>query len=390
MASHGAFDAGPSALHVQVGALEVKLAAEEQVLRDARAREAVEGGNVLAGDRLANARLCRDNARQEAQRAQTKLSAMMVKRRACSRKLDKLLIKQNQKQAAVSDPGLALPSVALRGGSDEAASEEIRALMKENKELEEALAQHHGTRLHLEKLQNEKRDMARRIKELKHEDKLIKDQIAMKTTELRELQESIKPSPVRQRYEAEVARLRKQINAHSAVRTAAEREAAVHAKRLLRVRSVLGAFLKNEGLKPQQPLPVADEALAQKLCEHVVALAEKVRSLERTVGAREERAAALESQSAQAAAQLKKLVARRGAAQRKNAVGMLTEPIAEVETPGGQPTEPARVEVRRGKTKAKPTGCGGEEPKAPSAAHQSAPDMPTLEPDLDASAAVAA
>ena len=199
--------------------------------------------------------------------------------------------------------------------------------MRQNKELEEQLAQHQGTRIHLEKLQNEKRDMARRIKELRAEEKLITDQLEMKKAEHAELQEQIKPSPIRARYEADVARLRKEVSAHTAARTHAEREAAVHSKRLLRVRAVLTTFLKAEGLKPQQPLPPANDELAARLADHVLALAEKVRTLERTIGGREEKAKELQASSAQAAEELKRLVARRGKEQRKitAAAGLLTE-----------------------------------------------------------------
>ena len=68
-----------------------------------------------------------------------------------------------------------------------------------------------------------------------------------------------------------------------------------------------------------------DDALSGRLADYVTSLAERVRTLERTVGGREERVATLEMECAQAAEELKRLVARRGAAQRRTAAaGMLT------------------------------------------------------------------
>ena len=48
------------------------------------------------------------------------------------------------------------------------------------------------------------------------------EQLEMKRRELQELQEQVKPSPMRARYEADVARLRAEIHRSSAARTAAE------------------------------------------------------------------------------------------------------------------------------------------------------------------------
>ena len=56
---------------------------------------------------------------------------------------------------------------------------------------EEALAQHQGTKLHLEKLQNEKHDARRRIQELKQEDKDVREQLQIKRKELQELEEMV-------------------------------------------------------------------------------------------------------------------------------------------------------------------------------------------------------
>lgn len=306
----------------QIAALQSKLDAQQALLRDWRTRELAEG-NRPPEELLADARRRRDAARKAVQALQSKHHALQAERREKSTKLDKLLAKQKS-AAKIANPELALPSLALRGGGDDDAVREIQALMKENQELEESLKQHQGTRLHLEKLQNEKRDASRRVKDLRAEEKVLREQLEIKKSELTELQEQMKPSPVRARYEADVSRLRKEINASSAARTDAERKAGVHSKRLMRVRQVLGGFLKAEGVKAQQPLPAADEALAARLADHIAALAEKVGALERTVSAREEKAAALQASSTQAAEELKRLVARRGKEQRR-AVGLLTE-----------------------------------------------------------------
>ena len=101
----------------------------------------------------------------------------------------------------------------------------------------------------------------------------MREQLEIKQSELKELQEQMKPSPVRARYEADVSRLRKEITVSSSARTDAERKAAVQSKRLMRVRQVLGGF-RRQRLKPQQLLPAADEALATRLADHLAALAE--------------------------------------------------------------------------------------------------------------------
>ena len=323
--------AGPSASAAEVAAVEAKLAEQEQLLREWRAKDASESGAALIFEEvLADARRKRDAARKSVNNLQQRLSTLLSDRRDKVDKLDKLNLKKKAQKNAVVNPEQALPSVVLRGGGDAELVREIEQLMRENKELEEALQQHEGTRLHLEKLQNEKRDTTRKIKELKGEEKLVKDQLEMKKAELADLHEQVKPSPVRARYEADVARLRKEVAAHTASRTHAEREGAAHSKRLLRVRAVLGTFLKTEGIKAQQPLPVADEELATRLAEHVISLHSKVRALERTVSAREDKAAELQRESDKAAEDLKRLVARRGKEQRKvTAAGMLTDgPVA--------------------------------------------------------------
>jgi hypothetical protein len=310
----------------QIAALESKLKAQEIELREWRTREAAEGGGPSTVELLAEAKKRRELARKAVQIAQARLSALQGERREKTKELDKQRELVKQKSRSVVNPDLALPSIALRGGGDEAVVKEIQALLKESKELEETLAQHSGTRLHMEKLQNERRDTARKVKELKNEEKMVREQLEVKRAELAELQEQVKPSPVRARYELEVARLRKEINAHSAARTHAERETTTLQKRLLRVRGVLGGFLKAEKLKPTQSLPPADDELAGRLADYVIALHEKVRSLERTVKTREERSASLQESAAQAAEELKRLVARRGKEQRRTvAAGMLTD-----------------------------------------------------------------
>ena len=275
------------------------------------------------------------------------------------KRLDRI---QKQASTRVTNPDqLILPSIALRSSeTDAAVVDEIKALMRDIKDLEESLAQCDSTRLHLEKLQNEKRDTLRKIKELREEDKQVQRQLEIKRAELEELEAMVKPSPVRQQYEAEVDRLRKEINSNSALRTQSEREGAMLAKRLLRVRTVLGPFLKAEGLnKPQQPLPPADDELAAKLTEHVVGLANKVASLEQTVAARELRTAELSASAEEAAAELKRLVAKRSAATRHrvaaqpvpvSAIGLLTEP-ADVTAALPPATTGEGPKVRKGKQK---------------------------------------
>jgi chromosome segregation ATPase len=194
----------PQTVQDQVQILEGKLREQDQKAQTYRAQAAAEEGNASV-EQLAEAKRRRDSARREVQRLNARLSALVAERRDVVKKLEK---RAKQKASASSDPDMALPSVALRGGGDEQAVEVIRSLMRENKELEEAVAQHQGAKFHLEKLQNEKRDTLRRIKQLRREDSVVKDQLEIKRKELEELQSLIKPSAARARYEADVDRLR--------------------------------------------------------------------------------------------------------------------------------------------------------------------------------------
>ena len=312
---------------IQIDAL---TAAEQDItdrVKEGHAREIISESGKAPDQLLAEARRKRDRARQEVQRAQTRLSSLLKERQASTKRLDKL---QKQSSLRVVNPEQpTLPSIAIRSGGDDAVAEEIKSLMRENRELEESIAQNDGARIHLEKLHNEKRDTLRQVKELKTELKMVQQQLEIKKAELEELEAQAKPSPVRQAFQAEVERLRREISASSSAKTNAEREASAIAKRLLRVRTVLGPFLKVEGLKPQQPLPAADDELSSRLADYVIGLAEKVRHLEATLVQREERAAALELSAETAASELKKLVAKRSQATRKTAAaGLLTSEAA--------------------------------------------------------------
>jgi chromosome segregation ATPase len=267
---------------MQIDAL---LAAESDInarLREGRNLEAADSSGKLPDALLADARRKRDQARRNVQQAQSRLSQVLKDRQASTKRLDKL--QRAASQRVVIPDQLTLPSVALRSGADDAIAEEIKTLMRENSELEEAIARNDGARIHLEKLQNEKRDKVRQVKELKSELKMVQQQLEIKRAELEELEALVKPSPVRQAFQAEVDRLRREINASSSAKTHAEREASALAKRLLRVRTVLAPFLKTAGLKPQQSRPAADDELAGRLADYVLALAEKVRTLETTLG----------------------------------------------------------------------------------------------------------
>ncbi len=368
---------------MQIDAL---LAAESDInarLREGRSLEAADSSGKPPDQLLADARRKRDQARRDVQRAQSRLSQLLKERQASTKRLDKL--QRAASQRVVNPEQLTLPSVALRSGGDDAIAEEIKALMRENKELEEAIARNDGARIHLEKLQNEKRDTVRQVKELKGELKMVQQQLEIKRAELEELEALVKPSPVRQAFQAEVDRLRREINASSSAKTHAEREASALAKRLLRVRTVLGPFLKSEGIKPQQALPAADDELAGRLADYVLALAEKVRTLEATLGQREERAAALETSAESAANELKKLVAKRTQAttRKTGAAGLLTSdagqpaalvaalaaaagpadasevPVPAVEGEDGAP--PARVRARKPKKALKARNVKGDD-----------------------------
>jgi myosin heavy subunit len=343
-------------MQAQVTALEEKLHVQEQRLQEWREREAAEGGGRAPADLIADAKRKRDSARREVQRLQARLSTLMAERRDATKKLDRLA-----RQKSIN-ADVALPSVALRGGGDVAAVEEIRTLMRENKELEEAVAQHEGAKLHLDKLHNDRRDTLRRIKALRAEDAMVTAQLDVRRTELEELASAARPSAARQKHEEEVVRLRKEINANSAARTHAERDTTALQKRLLRVRGALGGWLKAEGLgKPQQPLPAADDATVGRLVEYVLALAEKVRALESAVGVREERAESLEASAESAASELRRVVAKRTAAtQRTGASGLLTEggdgTVVEADAPPSRRPAPKQPTRRPAKSqRPKPT-----------------------------------
>lgn len=299
---------------------------EELRLRDWRLKQG--GGHRPASELLVEARRRRDSSRKAVKQAQAQLSTLLAEQQASKKRLDKL---SRQKTSRTNDPDLALPSLALRSGGDDAVAEQIRALMQQNGALEEALTQHRGTKLHLQTIENEKKDAARRIRELRQQDKTLREQLAIKRDELTELESLIKPSAVRQRFEEDAERLRKEINSSSSQRTSAEREAATLQKRLLRVRTVLGSWLKNEGLhKPQTPLPPPSDELAARLAEYVVRLGDRVRGLETSVRGKEDSATELEHRTGAVAAELKRLVAkqRTGAKAVRAAVGLLTDGAA--------------------------------------------------------------
>ena len=360
---------------MQIDAL---LAAESDInarLREGRNLEAADSSGKLPDALLADARRKRDQARRNVQQAQSRLSQVLKDRQASTKRLDKL--QRAASQRVVIPDQMTLPSVALRSGADDAIAEEIKTLMRENSELEEAIARNDGARIHLEKLQNEKRDKVRQVKELKSELKMVQQQLEIKRAELEELEALVKPSPVRQAFQAEVDRLRREINASSSAKTHAEREASALAKRLLRVRTVLAPFLKTEGLKPQQSIPAADDELAGRLADYVLALAEKVRTLETTLGQREERAAALEMSAESAANDLKKLVAKRTQATTRKtwaAAGMLVPLQIPVTYEPSQPAvvaaplaAPAEVQAAEDEEVALPGIGRARKPKKPRA-----------------------
>ena len=105
----------------QIAALQSKLDAQQALLRDWRTRELAEG-NRPPEELLADARRRRDAARKAVQALQSKHHALQAERREKSTKLDKLLAKQKS-AAKIANPELALPSLALRGGGDDAVRE---------------------------------------------------------------------------------------------------------------------------------------------------------------------------------------------------------------------------------------------------------------------------
>ena len=118
---------------------------------------------------LNEARRKRDHVRRQVQSAQERLSQLRNDGIKAGFKVEKL-----QKQASkrvVNPEQLALPSAALREGGDDTLVQEIKRLMRENKELEEWCSQQEGARLNLEKMQNEKAETQRKLKELREERK---------------------------------------------------------------------------------------------------------------------------------------------------------------------------------------------------------------------------
>ena len=132
----------------------VHVAAYQCTADQLRARStAAAPGRLLPNPRLPNPRL--------------RTPRLPLPAQASTKKLEKMSERQHGGRAANPE----LPSVALRGGGDEAITDEIRQIVRENEELEAAVTQHQDTKLHLEKLQNEKKDLGRKLKELKEEDR---------------------------------------------------------------------------------------------------------------------------------------------------------------------------------------------------------------------------
>lgn len=177
------------ALAEEVAQLEGQVKEQEARVAEWRRGSAAQQPQALVNE----ARARRDAVRKELHKAQARLNLITAERKAASKKLEKMSERHHSSRAANPE----LPSVALRGGGDEAITDEvrlggdpppipvpsssfpphpippqpdpapsrpppqIRQMVKENKELEDAVTQHQDTKLHLEKLQNEKKDLVR-------------------------------------------------------------------------------------------------------------------------------------------------------------------------------------------------------------------------------------
>ena len=126
-------------------------------------------------------------------------------------------------------------------------------------------------------------------------------------------QELLRPSPVVSQYHAQIQKLKSAVSSQNAQRTAAEREAQLHSRRLLRVRSVLGAFLKEQaGSKSADP----SSDLAAPLADHVLKVRQHAAELQRALDARVAAMTELEERAAARSSQLQHAVAARSKANR--------------------------------------------------------------------------
>ena len=123
----------------------------------------------------------------------------------------------------------------------------------------------------------------------------------------------LRPSPVVSQYHAQIQKLKSAVSSQNAQRTAAEREAQLHSRRLLRVRSVLGAFLKEQaGSKSADP----SSDLAAPLADHVLKVRQHAAELQRALDARVAAMTELEERAAARSSQLQHAVAARSKANR--------------------------------------------------------------------------
>lgn len=169
------------------------------------------------------------------------------------------------------------------------------------------------TRFHIEKLQNERRHAQRRLRSLRAEIKGIADEAARATAELHDLHTRCVPSEMARKIEAKMGALKSTIASENAARVVAEREIGRKLRRVLRVRAALSGFLAEHGVG------YADVNAA----EHAAPLAAYVLDASSRVEERAEQTSflsakveALRESYTVAAAELTRLVAARGRAQR--------------------------------------------------------------------------
>ena len=194
---------------------------------------------------------------------------------------------------------------------------ELRRLKEENHAMEIHAPHQEETCFHIEKLRNERRDVQRQIKELRSELGMLTTELDKKREEISEVRDRQAPSGVLVRCEQEVARLKAEVNKLTQSRLQSERDISQNERRLERLRSALGNFMKADKSIKFDPLPADTTGLGTKLAEYVVGLVNDAGEQEQLHEAREAKLKELQFEVKAAANDLMALVHKRGKVQRK-------------------------------------------------------------------------
>ena len=153
---------------------------------------------------VAEARKRRDAKRAALQKAQGRLALVSDERKKSMKHVERLVAASAARDVHGVDgsaEGEEMPE------EPEALEKEIKAMRRQERQLQAAVPKLEETRFFLEKVKNERRDVERRTRELGLEVGALEAQLRSKAEQLEELKEAAQPSPITQHYEEETKRL---------------------------------------------------------------------------------------------------------------------------------------------------------------------------------------